>query len=170
MAETEETPKGLWITYDVEEMDCTPPNEFSGADMAGFLLSAISGSAVVGLDERSFSISTCGLLDLSHSLISLVTFPVFFDEPAVETVVGQDADLRSSYCDGRISLELIRLGARDSVVFDVPLDDAMETVGNFHLSLLRRLFRECPKLRMDGRLLVALHGGFRLFADVTRPV
>jgi hypothetical protein len=134
------------ITHDIEKIDCSIAFDTSYAASVSFVENVIIGTAKLKFLDKELSVARYPLFVLSRSLIRLCTFPILYGCEASESVLEQDIDFRSNFSNGRISLHVNdgRKGEFESQVF---LDDALRTVGTFHLGLLAILLQECPAYR-----------------------
>jgi hypothetical protein len=110
-------------------------------------------------ESASVTIDSCGLFQLSRSLIRLCTYPTMYGMEATETAWDTDFDMRSTFHDGQ--LELLFRGAH-ATVFRVAIDQALRAVGKFNRDLLNELWVKCPSLRDEGTLLVRMPDAFAL--------
>lgn len=151
----------FWIEYAVESIDCQYSGNDSNAEYEVFMAHAIVGTVKLGSIDKSISVTSCGLLALSRSLIRLCIFPAMYGVEAFETILDTDVDLTSTYQDGFVELDVHR-GIRSQLRIEVSLADAMGAVGRFHKALLLELFGACPQVRQHPLLLVRVPDAFAL--------
>jgi hypothetical protein len=149
----------LQITYEVDQTQCDLPSN----DDETFVEHVVRGAVTIFSDVRAFRIWPCGVLRVSRSLVRLCTFPVMYGVEARESVLELDIDFRSTFENGHIILEAIRLGRKqDNLVVQIPPSDALQIVGSFHRNVLLDIFRRCPKVQDENLLLLKIPDAFAL--------
>ncbi len=149
----------LRITYDVELANF----DVSTSEVEAFVEFTLRGSVTIHSNNGSMRIGPCGLLGVSRSLIRLCTFPVLYGVETNESVMDYGIDFRSVYEIGRITLEVGNFGREhDNISVSLAAAEAMEIAGAFHKNILLEIFRRCPRILDENRLLLQIPDAFPL--------
>jgi hypothetical protein len=149
----------LGITYDIQQVRCDLPHD----DVETFVEHILRGTASISFGDQSIHLPPCGLLRMSRSLIRLCTFPVLYGIEAHESVMDYGIDFRSTYQNQELCLEIKGFGdGREEIVLSLPMSEAIGIVGTFHRNILLEIFRRCPTIIDENRLLLTIPDGFAL--------